>query len=238
MDKFVKLKDITYDNKFNLRGPVSDRGLKELREDIKHKGLIQPLVVDQNMFLLAGYRRRRACELNKMTEVKVTVIHCRNDMHRRAINLGENENREPVPRYKVAKMTHDLYEDGMTYLEIGETFNKSSMWSRTHVALGSLPDYLLKETGKLKITDIYRMYKKYKDQKNEYEREVREMIAGKKKRKVKPTVKDIKRMKDEIKKVNGGWHCTYTKLLAWVLGDISKKEVMDEIKEEYKDKYK
>ena len=46
--------------------------IEGLAQSISEHGLILPIVVDENMVLIDGERRLKACKLNKMEEVVVS----------------------------------------------------------------------------------------------------------------------------------------------------------------------
>lgn len=66
-----------------------------LKESITAVGLLQPLVVDEDNVLLAGFRRYLVCRELEMIDVDVRVVHCGGDKHKLLdIELAENIGRK------------------------------------------------------------------------------------------------------------------------------------------------
>lgn len=66
-----------------------------LKESIAAVGLLQPLVVDEDNVLLAGFRRYLVCRELEMIEVDVKVVHCGGDRHKLLdVELAENIGRK------------------------------------------------------------------------------------------------------------------------------------------------
>lgn len=54
--------------------------LATLENSIRRLGLLNPIVVDENCRLIAGYRRLRACQNLGWREIEVTVVKCDGDV--------------------------------------------------------------------------------------------------------------------------------------------------------------
>ncbi len=94
----VALKDITV--RAQVRTKFNDASLKELAENIKINGLIQPLVVhrEKNKFvLICGERRFRAMSLlSEMKEAPCFILENKNPQELMAIQFSENSSREDL----------------------------------------------------------------------------------------------------------------------------------------------
>lgn len=96
LDK-VKLKDIVV--KEQVRTKFNDSSLKELADNIKVNGLIQPLVVhlENNKYtLICGERRFRAMNLIKFDEAPCFILTDKTPQELMAIQFSENSAREEL----------------------------------------------------------------------------------------------------------------------------------------------
>ncbi len=109
----VPLSKVKVKDKFNVRTDLGD--IEPLKIQIKDEGLLTPLTVDQDMNLLAGFRRYAALTmLHEKTPdalVKVTIKECATDADRLMINLGENTGREAINDYDLAKRLVELEDE-------------------------------------------------------------------------------------------------------------------------------
>lgn len=109
----VPLSKVKVKDKFNVRTDLGD--IEALKIQIKDEGLLTPLTVDQDMNLLAGFRRHAALtvlyEKTPDALVKVTIKDCETDAERLLINLGENTGREAINDCDLAKRLVDLEDE-------------------------------------------------------------------------------------------------------------------------------
>lgn len=84
--------------------------VKELAEDIKANGLINPIVVNEENFLLAGERRLEAVKLLGWEKVPVTVMPTRDKEHELNIEVSENEARKEFSRAERADYMKRMLE--------------------------------------------------------------------------------------------------------------------------------
>lgn len=88
--------------------------LKELADDIKENGLINPPVVNRDFELLAGERRLRACKVLGWKQIVVNVMDTRDLEHELNIELSENESRlafSKSERYELMKNIFKIQEE-------------------------------------------------------------------------------------------------------------------------------
>ena len=110
----IPLDSINADLDFNAREDYKDIDL--LANSIKDSGLIQPLVVTKDegdrYFLVAGFRRFKACQLIGHSPVNATVIVCHTkDASNKGLllaNWAENMARHNLTSYEMAKRFHAL----------------------------------------------------------------------------------------------------------------------------------
>ncbi len=93
----VNLKDIAV--KEQVRTKFNDQSLKDLAQNIKENGLIQPLVIHREgmrLTLICGERRYRAMMINNMTEAPCFVLDNKTTEELMAIQFSENSSREEL----------------------------------------------------------------------------------------------------------------------------------------------
>jgi ParB family chromosome partitioning protein len=93
----VQLGKITVKNQ--VRTKFDDESLRELSENIKANGLIQPLVIHRegsHFVLLCGERRFRAMNLIKMDKAPCYVLEGKTEEELMAIQFSENSSREEL----------------------------------------------------------------------------------------------------------------------------------------------
>ncbi len=93
----IELKTIRV--KEQVRTKFNDASLKELAENIRVNGLIQPLVVHQDrggFTLICGERRFRAMSLLKMEKAPCFVLTGKSEKELMAIQFSENSSREEL----------------------------------------------------------------------------------------------------------------------------------------------
>ncbi|MEM2125007.1 MAG: DNA methyltransferase [Candidatus Methanosuratincola sp.] len=86
--------------------------IDKLAESIREFGLIEPIVVDRDLRLVAGERRLRACQLLDMTEIDAVFVDELDDWKRMAIELEENIQRENLTyaeEVEAKLRLHELY---------------------------------------------------------------------------------------------------------------------------------
>ena len=82
-----------------VRTKFNDESLRELAENIKVNGLIQPLVLhreDNKFFLICGERRFRAMTLIQMKEAPCFILENKTKEELMAIQFSENQAREDL----------------------------------------------------------------------------------------------------------------------------------------------
>lgn len=127
----LNLKDIR-PNPYQPRKHFDEEALLELSESIKNDGLIQPIVVSEDIdgyILIAGERRLRASKLAKLKTIKAIVIN--SDEHKmREYALLENIQRENLNSIELAEAYVQLLElHSLTQEALADKIHKS----RTHI---------------------------------------------------------------------------------------------------------
>ncbi|MBL1244213.1 MAG: ParB/RepB/Spo0J family partition protein [Sulfurimonas sp.] len=127
----IALKDIR-PNPFQPRKTFDESSLSELADSIKEDGLIQPIVVTEDIdgyVLIAGERRFRASKLAKLKEIRAIVLNS-DEQKMRQFALIENIQREELNSIELADAYSELIKlHDLTHDELANMVHKS----RTHV---------------------------------------------------------------------------------------------------------
>ncbi|MCW8894223.1 ParB/RepB/Spo0J family partition protein [Sulfurimonas sp.] len=127
----VSLRDIR-PNPFQPRKHFEESSLYELSESIKNDGLLQPIVVSEDIdgyILIAGERRLRASKLAKLKTIRAIVLHS-DEQKMRQFALIENIQRDQLNSIELAHAYGELMKlHELTQEELSSRINKS----RTHI---------------------------------------------------------------------------------------------------------
>lgn len=127
----ISLKDIR-PNPFQPRKTFDETALGELADSIKEDGLLQPIVVSEDIdgyVLIAGERRFRASKLAKLKEIRAIVLNS-DDAKMRKFALVENIQREELNAVELAEAYGELIKiHDMTHEELSVMIHKS----RAHI---------------------------------------------------------------------------------------------------------
>ena len=127
----IPLKDIR-PNPFQPRKSFDETALQELAESIKNDGLLQPIVVSEDIdgyVLIAGERRFRASKLAKLKEIRAIVLNS-DEQKMRQFALIENIQREELNSIELAQAYDELIKlHTITHEELANMIHKS----RTHI---------------------------------------------------------------------------------------------------------
>jgi len=127
----LPVKDIRA-NPFQPRKTFDEASLLELSESIKNDGLLQPIVVTEDIdgyVLIAGERRLRASKFAKLKAIRAIVINSDNQKMRQ-FALIENIQREQLNSVELAEAYQELLKiHDITHEELSVKIHKS----RTHI---------------------------------------------------------------------------------------------------------
>jgi ParB family chromosome partitioning protein len=127
----LSLKEIR-PNPFQPRKSFDDESLSELSESIKNDGLLQPIVVTEDIdgyVLIAGERRLRASKLAKLKTIRAIIVNS-DDVKMRKFALIENIQREELNSIELAQAYEELIKlHDITHNELSGMIHKS----RTHI---------------------------------------------------------------------------------------------------------
>tara|TARA_R110000765_G_scaffold8465_7_gene27335 strand:- start:3199 stop:4062 length:864 start_codon:yes stop_codon:yes gene_type:complete len=251
----VLISDIIADEEFNCRGHIQLIDLKQLMDNIKENGLIQPVrvfeqsghVTGKKYRLIAGFMRTKACSALGHTAIKAIISEPLSEVEALSINLAENVARTNLNVMQEARTVGRFRDLGLTETKIAEKVNMGRGWVQVRVMLLKFPEDVQKdfEASILKLDDIRPLYTKYiRDSPEAFYEKVR---AHKKKRQsgVKGSI-DIKtrtekmgskclRKKREMEEMQDHIHDNAgtglaTRVLAWCMGLISTHELVADVR--------
>jgi len=127
----ISIKEIR-PNPYQPRKTFDENSLLELAESIKNDGLIQPVVVTEDIdgyILIAGERRFRASKLAKLKTIRAIVLNS-DEQKMRQFALIENIQREELNSIELAHAYSELIKlHDITHEELSNVIHKS----RTHI---------------------------------------------------------------------------------------------------------
>jgi len=127
----IPLRDIR-PNPFQPRKSFDEASLLELSESIKRDGLLQPIVVTEDIdgyVLIAGERRFRACKLAKLKDIRAVILNT-DEQKMRQFALIENIQREELNSIELAQAYGELIKlHDFTHEELSSMIHKS----RAHI---------------------------------------------------------------------------------------------------------
>jgi ParB family chromosome partitioning protein len=119
-------------NPYQPRKHFDEDSLKELSESIKQDGLIQPIVVTEDVdgyVLIAGERRYRASKIAKLKTIRA-IVQSSDEQKMRQFALIENIQRQELNSIELANAYGELLKiHNITQEELGSKIHKS----RTHI---------------------------------------------------------------------------------------------------------
>ncbi|MGZ5207584.1 MAG: ParB/RepB/Spo0J family partition protein [Sulfuricurvum sp.] len=115
-------------NPYQPRKHFNPESLAELAESIKTHGLLQPIVVKEDIdgyILIAGERRLRASKLAKLKTIKAIIVSVSNEQMREHA-LIENIQRDELNAIDLAQAYQELIEiHELTHDQLSQTVHKS-----------------------------------------------------------------------------------------------------------------
>ena len=146
-------------NRQQVRQVFNEDTLQELADDIKVRGILEPLVVRESQpgkyEIIAGERRHRAAQLAGLTELPV-IVQVMDDEQARLATLVENIQREdldPADEKRFFEQLQAIYN--LSTSEIGKMINKSQSYvsKRLNPGLAYKPDPNIAEGDITRDTD-------------------------------------------------------------------------------------
>ena len=127
--------------------------IKELAEDIKENGLINPPVINKEYVLLAGERRVRACKSLGWKQIEVRMMDTRDSNHDFDVEVSENENRKDFTRTERETIYTKRVERKMKSSPIGLNSNQAE--KEVAKELGTSRTNMQREQEVIKNRDLF-----------------------------------------------------------------------------------
>lgn len=135
--------------------------MEELSEDIKARGLLQPITVVKGdepgtFIVLVGERRFRAAKLAGLKTIPAFVRPSQNEFNRISDQLAENIQREKLAPLEIARSLNEMKViNDLSNRQLAEVVNKDLKYVGSHLALLRGPDSVqsLLEDGLLNDVD-------------------------------------------------------------------------------------
>lgn len=250
----IPLEEIFVDSNFNCRGSFIMSDVAELANDIRDKGLLQPLIAtpydcDGYKFkLVAGFRRYAACKVLKRKFVPCVIKEHVSDLEARAINLIENIKRKDLNILQEANALKGMIEAGLRQQDMADYLGVTTGWIQPRIWLLDLPPEIQQEAAAgfintTHIRDLHRlplisdMKEAVKSIKEAKARGEKFAIRDKTQQKVKVAterkvrgITDLTKVQTAIREALGNGLAT--RLVAWAIGEITDAEMYKAIKEE------
>lgn len=150
---WLKLKDI--DTQAQVRKSMDKAALQELADDIKAHGLLSPILVRPNgsrYTVIAGHRRRFACEIAGLDQVPAIVGEADADQVLE-MQMAENLQREDLTTEEVADIVNKLYEKHASMDTVALILNKSKSWVSKHIKLATQLHYTARKLFEEGVTE-------------------------------------------------------------------------------------
>ena len=175
----IYLKEIQV--KEQVRTKFNDASLKELAENIRVNGLIQPLVLhlkEDVYTLICGERRYRAMSLIKMEKCPCFVLRNKAEEELIAIQFSENSSREALHYIdKADGIFHYKKTTGASEREITAALGISKSEVHRSLMIARLPKKI-KEAAKIHNIEKYVLLEFYVLEKGSLRKEIEEDIIG------------------------------------------------------------
>lgn len=258
--KEINITDILIDDNFNCRGAFTPFDVADLAKSIERDGLLQPVVVcelpaaeqaaiQKQYKLIAGFRRTYAHKVLKKPTIFATITGFMTGADARVLNLKENIDRKDLNMLQEAQALKALKDAGVPQEDIAIRLGVSRGWVQNRFCLLDLPEPIQKDAAAGVLTQYqiktlagksedmqYSLVKKIKEAKEKGERT--DVIITR----AKPKNYERKRrqpheqqeMLDVLLDTVGS--CLATRILAWVLGNVSDLELLEDIKKFHPDK--
>ena len=130
------------------RKTFDEEALKELSEDIKQNGLIQPILVRHdketlgNYIVIAGERRLRACTLAGLSKIRALLNSTYTPEYLGYIQISENMKRDDLKFYEMAEFIISKVEAGEKQATVAEKLGMTKQQLHLYMIWATAPDYL------------------------------------------------------------------------------------------------
>lgn len=147
--------DLIDDPERPIRKDMTPQSVEDLVLSIKQVGLIEPIVVKPKNLryeVIAGHRRKYACELAKIVEVPCYVMSVNNEQTE-MLKIHENLYRSEVkPSDEAEHFKYLIEKHKFTPIKVSELIGKSPSYVSDRLAIFNYPQFLRDAMDKKQIT--------------------------------------------------------------------------------------
>ena len=255
--EYLPLSAIRVDDEFNCRGAFTMASIADLAKQIKDYGLLQPVVVgpveeDGLRLLVAGYRRFAAHRYLKRDKIACVL---RDDLtdHKTLMltNFEENVQRVNLNILEEGNAIQRMLDGGLTIPAIAKRLGKAPAWVEVKVQAIKLPvqlhaDILNGRFTQKHVRELYRVMTKESTEdffsyvrwlKDARDKDVKDTSLKKYQAFKRKEIDAKSRTKTEVYELQKviaeslGQQCFVAKVLGWVNGHVTGKEIYDKIQD-------
>lgn len=250
----IPMEKILYDSAINCRGDITPLDVDDLVEDIRERGLMQPVVVrplgkdGYEYCLVAGYRRYMAFRVLGKKTIPAVVKDI-DEVIALEYNLNENIKRKSLNILQEAKGLERMWHLGETLDAIAKRFGVTIGWVIPRIKLLTMPEDIqqvaaagfltqeqIRDIDKLPSLEMrYEAVRGIKEAKMRGEKrriQIIEKIKDKDKEQTKRTIRgreEIIAMQSHLRDTIGNGIAT--RALGWACGFISNEELFFSLKD-------
>jgi ParB/RepB/Spo0J family partition protein len=135
--------------------------MQELTQDIKAKGVLEPILVKKGttligkppkFLLISGHRRLRAAISLNLDTIPARFVRCHTDEDKLAIQLSENIQRKDLHPIEIALLLRSFLELGYKEKEIAEKISKSPSWVSKYKKISKMPIQIIEDSFSFKAS--------------------------------------------------------------------------------------
>lgn len=130
----------------NIRSEIDNESIEELKISLQINGQLQAVLLTQDNYLIAGYRRYTALkELGKET-ILVSYYDKKYDEIKdeiKFLQFEENEKRQSIDNFDISTLFNKCLKDGYTQQEISDIFKKSKGYVSSVIKLNNIDSGLI-----------------------------------------------------------------------------------------------
>ncbi len=147
--------DLIDDPERPMRTDMTPQSVEDIVMSIKQVGLIEPIVVkpkNGRYEVIAGHRRKYACELGKIAEIPCYVMHANNEQTE-MLKIHENLYRAEVkPSDEAEHFKYLIEKHKFTPMKVSQLIGKSPSYVSDRLAIFNYPPFLRDAMDKKQVT--------------------------------------------------------------------------------------
>lgn len=131
----------------NIRSEIDQQSIEELKASIQTNGQLQAVLLTQDNYLIAGYRRYTAFKELGKEKILVNYYDKKYDEIKdeiKFLQFEENEKRQSIDNFDIATLFNNCLKEGYTQQEVAEIFGKSKGFVSSVIKLNNMDSELIK----------------------------------------------------------------------------------------------